>query len=75
MYFSNYDRMHDWQLHPAWLDDREVLAVCHPDHAKHGAAPRYFIELGWADDGRMASIRDFRYVPYIARDGAITLAQ
>ena len=70
-YFSNYDRMQDWQLHPAWLDGREVLAVRHP---QHGGAPRYFIELDWADDGRLASIRDFRYVPYIAQDSSITLA-
>lgn len=71
MYFSNYDRARDWQLHPAWLDGCEVLAVRHP---QHGSVPRYFIELGWADDGRLVSIRDFRHVPYIARDSAITLA-
>ena len=71
-YFSNYDRMRDWQLHPAWLDGREVLAVCHPEQA---GPPRYFIELCWADDGRLASIRDFRYVPYITQDSSITLAE
>ena len=71
MYFSNYDRARDWQLHPAWLDGREVLAVSDP---RDGGPPRYFIQLGWSDDGRLASIRDFRYVPYIARDGAITFA-
>ena len=76
MYFSNYDRARDWQLHPAWLDGREVLAVSDPrDSDSPGGAPRYFIELGWNDDGRLALIRDFRYVPYIARDGAITLAR
>ena len=52
--------------------DRDAaLAVCHPEQ---GGAPRYFIELGWADDGRLATIRDFRYVPYITRDGSIVLA-
>jgi len=71
-YFSNYARMHDWQLHPAWLDGREVLAVCDPGQR---GVPRYFIEFGWADDGRLASIRDFRYVPYITRDSPITLAE
>ena len=71
-YFSNYDRMRDWRLHPAWLDGREVLAVCHPEQ---GGALRYFIDLGWADDGRLASIRDFRYVPYITQDSSITLAE
>lgn len=72
MYFSNYDRARDWQLHPAWLDGREVLAVSHPQER---GAPRYFIELRWADDGRLASIRDFRYVPYITRDGSIALVE
>lgn len=71
-YFSNYDRMRDWRLHPAWLDGREVLAVCHPEQ---DGAPRYFIELGWASDGRLASIRDFRYVPYITQESSIRLAE
>jgi len=70
MYFSNYDRARDWHLHPAWLEGREVLAVSHPQQP--GSAPRYFIELGWVD-GRLASIRDYRYVPYITRDGSITV--
>jgi RNA polymerase sigma-70 factor (ECF subfamily) len=70
-YFSNYDGARDWHLHPAWLDGREVLAVSHPQ--QDGSAPRYFIELGWID-GRLALIRDFRYVPYITQDGSITLA-
>ena len=26
-YFSNYDRLADWHLVPAWLDGREVIAV------------------------------------------------
>ena len=70
MYFSNYDRARDWHLHPALLEGREVLAVSHPQQP--GSAPRYFIELGWVD-GRLASIRDYRYVPYITRDGSITV--
>jgi RNA polymerase sigma-70 factor (ECF subfamily) len=70
MYFSNYDRARDWHLHPAWLEGREVLAVSHSQQP--GGTPRYFIELGWVD-GRLASIRDYRYVPYITQDGSITL--
>jgi len=31
--------------------------------------PNYFIELGWTD-GRVKTIRDFRYVRYIAQDAA-----
>lgn len=72
MYFSNYDRARDWHLHPARLEGREVLAVSHPQQP--GSAPRYFIELGWVD-GRLASIRDYRYVPYITQDGSITVAR
>ena len=30
-------------------------------------APAYFILLQW-ENGRVANIRDFRYVPYIARE-------
>ena len=40
--------------------------------AAAGAPPRYFVELDWRD-GQVVSIRDFRYVPYIAQDGAFTL--
>ena len=58
----------DWHLAPAWFDGREVLAVCR----RRGDAARYFIELAWRDGG-VAAIRDFRYVPYIAQDGAIAL--
>ena len=34
--------------------------------------PRYVIELTWAS-GRIARIRDFRYVPYIAQEGFFEL--
>jgi hypothetical protein len=41
-----------------------VLAVY---RAAGDARPGYFVELSFAGD-RIAFIRDFRYVPYIARD-------
>jgi hypothetical protein len=34
--------------------------------------PRYVIELTW-ENGRIAHIRDFRYVPYIAQEGFFEL--
>ncbi|HEY2201114.1 MAG TPA: hypothetical protein VGH56_04445, partial [Solirubrobacteraceae bacterium] len=37
------------------------------------ARPGYFIELTLAD-GLVCAIRDFRYVPYIAQEAAIELA-
>ena len=70
-YFSNYDKVSDWHFVPGWLDGREVLAVFRDRGA---VRPAYFIELTFTDE-RIAAIRDFRYVPYIAREAAIELAQ
>jgi RNA polymerase sigma-70 factor (ECF subfamily) len=67
-YFANYDRVAGWRLQPGWFEGREVLAV----RTSPGAPPRYFIEIGWRDD-QVATIRDFRYVPYIAQDNALEL--
>jgi RNA polymerase sigma-70 factor (ECF subfamily) len=63
-YYTNYDAFSDWHLVPAWLDGCEVIAVF---RGPGDARPGYFIELGLAGD-RVVSIRDFRYVPYIARE-------
>ena len=69
-YLTNYDRMHDWRLAPAWLEGREVIAVFRaPDDAR----PGYFIELRF-DRDKIKSIRDFRYVPYVIGDAALVLA-
>jgi RNA polymerase sigma factor (sigma-70 family) len=65
-YFTNYDRVRDWHLVPGWLDGREVIAV---SRDPRDAQPGYFIDLTLVDT-RVAAIRDFRYVPYIARDAA-----
>jgi RNA polymerase sigma-70 factor (ECF subfamily) len=69
VYFTNYASQSDWRLAPARLDGREILAVL-PTPAS--ARPRYFVELAFAD-GQVTSIRDFRYVPYIAREAEIEL--
>jgi RNA polymerase sigma factor (sigma-70 family) len=73
-YFSNYDKARDWHLVPGWLDGREVLAVFR-DPGAHlpGSRPGYFIALTLAGGG-VAAIRDFRYVPYVARDAAFVRA-
>jgi RNA polymerase sigma-70 factor (ECF subfamily) len=74
-YFSNYDRMHDWHLAPAWLEGREVLAVL---PAPNEARAAYFIELtvaaAGADGPPIVSIRDFRYVRYVAAEADLQLA-
>lgn len=69
MYFSNYGQLRDWRLIPAWLDGSEVLAVFRGEQA---ARPAYFIELT-VDAGRIAAIRDFLHVPYIAREARFEL--
>ena len=69
-YFSNYALANDWHLAPAWLEGREVLAVFRDRHDAH---PAYVILLTF-EEGRVARIRDFRYVPYIANEATIALA-
>jgi RNA polymerase sigma-70 factor (ECF subfamily) len=67
-YFTNYAKVDHWRPVPGWLDGREVLAVI----AGHEATqPSYFIELAWSE-GRVVSIRDFRYVRYIGDDANFT---
>ena len=68
-YFTNYSKHDDWHLAPAWLDGREVIAVSRGP----GEPPHYFVEVIWTA-GAITEIHDFRYVPYIAREAAITLA-
>lgn len=69
-YFSNYDRIDGWHLVPAWLEGREILAVTRAPQEEEIA---YFIELGFRG-GRLASIRDYRYVPYILQEAVIRRA-
>lgn len=69
-YFTNYARIPQWLLAPAWLDGREVIAVF---NAAGEARPGYFIELTVAQ-GTIRHIRDFYHVPYILQDAQITLA-
>lgn len=70
VYFTNYARFDDWHLVPAWLEGREVLAVFRDPR---DARPGYFVELEFAD-GRVASIRDFRYVRYIADEADFSMS-
>jgi RNA polymerase sigma factor (sigma-70 family) len=70
-YFTNYDRFADWTLVPAWMDGREVLGVLRDPS---DTQPGYFIELTFTAAGdKVAEIRDFRYVPYIAREARMTI--
>ena len=64
IYFTNYGRTIDWSVAPALIDGREGLVVYGQVSPTH---PSYFVELEFSDD-RVTVIRDFRYVPYIARE-------
>lgn len=67
-YFTNYSRVDDWHLAPAHLEGHEVLAV---RRSPSDPQPAYFIQLELSG-GRVHSIRDYRYVPYVAREAAFT---
>jgi RNA polymerase sigma-70 factor, ECF subfamily len=62
-YFTNYSRMRDWRLVPAWLDGREVLVAFRGQETQ----PAYFVEVTIRDGG-VAAIRDFFHVPYIVQE-------
>jgi RNA polymerase sigma factor (sigma-70 family) len=70
-YMSNYERVDDWILKPAWLEGRQVIAVF---RAPEDARPGYFIELT-VRNGKIHLIRDFRYVPYVLQEAAVVLAE
>ncbi len=70
-YFTNYDRVHDWHLVPAWLDGIEVAAVF---RSPGDARPSYFVELT-TRDGFIVRIKDYRYVPYILDDALPMIAR
>ncbi len=65
-YFSRYADLRDFRVVPGVLEDpaggRLALAVHSPRSSEH---PSYLVFLEWRDE-RVALIRDFRYVPYIA---------
>jgi RNA polymerase sigma-70 factor (ECF subfamily) len=66
MYFSNYEKER-FELRVIRVDGRVALGV----YASGAEKPAYFMLLDF-EDGRVKTIRDFRYVPYIAREAEIT---
>lgn len=66
MYFGNYAKL-DVRLELAQLDGRDVLAA----YPAGATAPAYYILLD-VQDGRVQSIRDFKYVPYLVADAALS---
>ena len=69
-FFSFYDRFAPVRLVPAWLEDREVIAVFEIGSAR----PDSFMWLGWRD-GRIAFIHDYRHARYVAEGAELVLAE
>jgi hypothetical protein len=67
LYFERYAE-ESVTLRVARVDGRLALAV----FSAGAAAASYFMLLEF-ESGRVASIRDFRYVPYIANEAVIEL--
>lgn len=65
LYFTNYEKA-DVTLRVVRLDGRLALAA-YPSACE---SPAYFILLAF-EGGRVQSIRDFRYVPYIAAEAEV----
>ena len=70
MFFGVYSRMPPARLSPAWLGDREVIAVWEESGA---AEPDYLMWLEWKND-RISVIRDTRYVRYVMEGAALVPA-
>ena len=65
-YFGNYSKASDWHLAPGLVEGRPAILVFDP--GQPGGPPKYFVLLQWSA-GKVATIRDFRYAPYVV-DGA-----
>jgi RNA polymerase sigma-70 factor (ECF subfamily) len=65
MYFTNYER-HALEMRTVRVDGELVLGV----YEVGAKTPSYFILLAF-DGGKVTEIRDFRYVPYIAREADV----
>jgi len=64
-YFGNYAKVRDWVARLGWVEGRPAVLMFRA--GSEDAAPRYFVLVEWRD-GRVARIRDFRYVSYIMKD-------
>jgi RNA polymerase sigma-70 factor (ECF subfamily) len=65
MYFGNYEKQ-DVTLRVVRLEGKLALAA----HVSGAKEPSYFILLEF-EEGRVQSIRDYRYVPYITAEAEV----
>jgi RNA polymerase sigma-70 factor, ECF subfamily len=70
MFFTIYSKFEGVRLAPAWVEDREVVAVFESDT---DAQPSYFMWLEWRGE-RISFIRDYRYARYVVNDARLKLA-
>lgn len=69
MFFGAYAKIDHIWLVPAWLGDREVIAVF---ENRIDLNPSYIMWLEW-HEGKISFIRDYRYVRYVAADAELKL--
>jgi RNA polymerase sigma-70 factor (ECF subfamily) len=69
-YFHNYSHTSDWRFALGLVEGRLAAIACDPDD--RAARPLYFVLLGWSN-GRLLTIRDFRYARYAVDDAEIAL--
>jgi RNA polymerase sigma-70 factor, ECF subfamily len=62
VYFSRYDGSTDWHFVPGLAEGRPALLVSDP--ADPAGTILYVVLLDWAE-GQIATIRDFRFAPYV----------
>ena len=62
-YFTNYERLTNWHLVPAWLDGEEVIAV-YPD--REASQADYFVKFTLRGE-MISAIQDFHHVSYILK--------
>jgi RNA polymerase sigma-70 factor (ECF subfamily) len=69
-YFGSYASVGDWRLAPGLIDGRPAALVL--DSRDGSASPAYFIVLQWAE-GKLSSIRDFRYARYVIESADVVI--
>jgi RNA polymerase sigma-70 factor (ECF subfamily) len=62
VYFSRYDEKSDWQFSVGIAEGRLALVSRDPGNA--GGGVTHIVLLEWAE-GKIATIRDFRFAPYV----------
>jgi RNA polymerase sigma-70 factor (ECF subfamily) len=70
MFFTIYAKIDGVWLAPAWLEDRDVIAVF---ESRRDAVPSYFMWLEWRGN-QITHIRDYKYVRYVMSGAELTLA-